>query len=90
MLLEGYPVTAITSKAVREDMEATLDRVCDDHERIIITRENGHSVVLMSLEEYEALEETAYLLSSPANAARLMQSIHDIEEGRVTERTLIE
>lgn len=83
-------MTAITSKAVREDMEATLDRVCEDHERIVITRENGHSVVLMSLEDYESLEETAYLLSSPANAARLVQAIQNLDAGLGQERKLLE
>lgn len=83
-------MTSISSDTFRDDIESTLDRVCEDQERIIITRENGHSAILMSLEDFESLEETAYLLSAPPNAARLLQSIHDIEAGRVQERILLE
>ncbi len=67
-----------------------MDQVCDDHTPIIVTRQNNRSVVMLSLEDYQALEETAYLLRSPKNAKRLMESILDLESGRGTERGLIE
>jgi antitoxin YefM len=67
-----------------------MDKVCDDHTPIIITRKNQRSVVIISLEDYESLEETAYLLRSPRNARRLLESIAELESGGGTERELIE
>lgn len=58
----------------------TMDKVCDDHTPIIITRQNERSVVMISLEDYESLEETAYLLRSPRNARRLLEAIAELEE----------
>ncbi len=52
-----------------------MDRVCDDHDPVIITRNRDQAVVMLSLEDYESLQETAYLLRSPANAKRLLDSI---------------
>jgi len=72
---------AITYTAARENLAATMDRVCTDHDPIIITRNRNQSVVLLSLEDYESLQETAYLLRSPANAARLSESIAELERG---------
>jgi antitoxin YefM len=67
-----------------------MEQVCDDHAPVIITRKNNKSVVLMSLEDYQALEETAYLLRSPRNAKRLMDAIAELESGAGVERTLLE
>lgn len=64
--------------------------MCDDHDPIIITRRNQRSVVLISLEDYQALEETVYLLRSRKSARRLLESIVEIESGRGTERVLVE
>jgi antitoxin YefM len=58
-----------------------MDLVCTDHDPIIITRNRNQSVVLLSLEDYESLQETAYLLRSPANAVRLSESIAELERG---------
>lgn len=58
-----------------------MDRVCEDHEPIIITRNREQAVVMISLEDYKAMEETAYLLRSPANATRLLESIAELERG---------
>ncbi|GGY00650.1 hypothetical protein GCM10007160_30450 [Litchfieldella qijiaojingensis] len=66
-----------------------LWQVCDDHVPIIITRSKAPSVVMISLEDYEALQETAYLLRSPKNARRLLESITQLEEGKGQERELI-
>ena len=52
-----------------------MDRVCNDHDPVIITRNRDQAVVMLSLEDYESLQETAYLLRSPANAKRLLDSI---------------
>jgi len=81
---------AITYTKVRENLAKTMDRVCDDHSPIIITRKNQRSVVIMSLEDYRALEETAYLLRSPKNARRLLDSIAELEAGGGTEWELAE
>ena len=79
----------ISYTQARETLAKTMDRVCENHAPIIITRQNAKSVVMISLEEYESLEETNYLLQSPANAKRLLKSIADIEKGKVKERKLI-
>jgi antitoxin YefM len=67
-----------------------MEAVCDDHAPVIITRKNQRSVVMISLEDYQALEETAYLLRSPKNARRLLESIVELEAGGGTERELRE
>ena len=81
---------AISYTVVRQTLAQRMDQVCDDHTPIIVTRQNNRSVVMLSLEDYQALEETAYLLRSPKNAKRLMESILELESGRGTERGLIE
>lgn len=73
---------AITYTAARENLASTMDRVCNDHSPVIITRNRDQAVVMLSLEDFEALEETAYLLRSPANARRLLDSIHALENGQ--------
>jgi antitoxin YefM len=81
---------AITYTAARANLAATMNRVCDDHEPLIITRNSEQAVVMMSLEDYKALEETAYLLRSPQNAQRLLSSIAQLEAGKWRERSLLE
>jgi len=76
--------------SVRKDLAKTMEKVCNDHSPIIITRQNSNAVVMMSLEDYNAIEETAYLLRSPANAERLRRSLQQAEEGKITHRDLIE
>jgi len=80
---------AITYTAARQNLAKTMDKVCDDHSPIIVTRKSTN-VVIMSLEDYEALEETAYLLRSPKNAMRLLESITQLENGKGHERELKE
>jgi antitoxin YefM len=81
-------MTAITYTAARENLASTMNRVCDNHEPVIITRNRDQAVVLMSLADYNALEETAYLTRSPANARRLLESMKEIEEGKVVKKKL--
>jgi antitoxin YefM len=83
-------MNAITYTAARENLAATMDRVCEDSEAVIITRNRDQSVVMLSLEDYKALEETAYLMRSPANARRLLASLQSMEKGRGKKRKLIE
>jgi antitoxin YefM len=81
--------TSLTN--LRKNLAAAIDGVNDDHEPMIITREGGKpSAVLMSLEDFASWQETNYLLSNPANAARLLASIAELEAGKGVERTLIE
>lgn len=81
---------AITYTAARQNLAKTIERVCKDHAPVIVTRKTSDSVVIMSLEDYEALEETAYLLRSPKNARRLIESIVQLENDKGTERQLRE
>ena len=83
-------MNAISYSAARANLAQLMDEVHDDHAPIIVTRKNNKSVVMLSLEDYEALEETAYLLRSPKNAQRLLQSIAQLEEGKGVERELVE
>jgi len=75
-------MNAITYTAARENLASTMDQVCRDRDPIIITRNRDQSVVMLSLEEYESLEETAHLLRSPVNAGRLLASIAALEGGK--------
>ena len=81
---------AITYTAARQNLAKTMEKVCKDHAPVIITRKTTDSVVIMSLEDYEALEETAYLLRSPKNTRRLIESIAQLEEGKGAERVLLD
>lgn len=81
---------ALTYSQARQNLAKTMDEVCDDHAPTIITRKNQRSVVMISLDDYQALEETAYLLRSPKNAQRLLESIAELASGRGTERELTE
>jgi antitoxin YefM len=81
---------AITYTAARQNLAKTMEEVCKDHAPVIVTRKKNDSVVIMSLEDYAALEETAYLLRSPKNIRRLIESIAQLEDGKGTERELIE
>ena len=81
---------AIPYTRLRSNLATEMDRVCDDHVPIIVTRKASRSVVMISLDDYEALEETAYLLRSPENARRLLESVAELERGGGTERKLVE
>ena len=81
---------AISYTAARTNLAKTMERVCEDHSPMIITRSKAQSVVMMSLEDYEALQETAYLLRAPKNARRLLESIAELEQGGGKEREILE
>jgi antitoxin YefM len=80
---------AITYTAARANLANTMDRVCQDHEPLIITRNGQQSVVMLSLEDYKSLEETAYLLRSPENAKRLLAAVDSLAKGKGKERQLL-
>ena len=71
----------ISYTAARENLATTMNQVCDDHDPVIITRNREQAVVMLSLADYESLQETAYLLKSPANARRLLESIEQLGKG---------
>ena len=85
-----YNMNAITYTEARENLAKTIQRVCCDHNPVIITRKREDSVVMISLEDYESLTETAYLLKSPRNAGRLLAALDELGQGKGTERTLLE
>jgi antitoxin YefM len=72
---------SISYTETRRNLAKVMDQVCNGHAPVVITRKGKASVVVMSLEEYQALEETAYLLRSPANASNLLGSIAELEAG---------
>ena len=74
----------------RSHLASTLDKVNDNHKPVLITRQNGKPAIVMSLEDFKAYEETAYLMASPKNAARLNQAITEVEAGKTVQHSLLE
>ncbi|MGO4613559.1 type II toxin-antitoxin system Phd/YefM family antitoxin [Nocardia sp. 2YAB30] len=74
----------------RKRYAEVLNSVVDDREEVVITRAGHDPVVMVSLDDYESLKETAYLLRSPANARRLLSAIERLEDGEGTVRDLVE
>jgi antitoxin YefM len=79
---------AISYSSARANLARTMDRVCNDHEALIITRNGEQAVVMLSLEDFQSLEETAYLLRNPANAKRLLSAAAQLTAGKGVERML--
>lgn len=73
----------------RKDIKSYVDDVIDEHDTIIIPRKKD-GVVVMSLDEYNSIKETAYILSSKANASRLRESLEQASSGNAEQKTLIE
>ncbi len=73
---------AITYSEARHALKNVMDEACGNHEPILITRRKGENVVLLSLEDYESIMESEYLLSNPVNASRLMQSLEEAKSGK--------
>ena len=74
---------ALSYSQLRAELKSVLDEVCDTHEPAYVTRRNGGDVVILAREDYEAMDETAYLLRSPANAKRLYEALRRAAEERV-------
>ena len=81
-------MSTITYTSAREKLAETMDQVCDDHQPVIITRQKQRSVVMLSLEDFESLNETAYLLRSPANARRLLAATGQLESRKGKSRKI--
>ena len=80
---------SINYTTFRKNLAKTIDCVNDDHCPILITRQQGRTSVLMSLDDFRSYEETAYLMKSPKNAERLNAAIADLEAGKGIKRDLI-
>jgi len=80
----------VSYSELRNNLATYMDAVCDGRAPLVVTRQNARSVVLMSEDEYEGLMETVHLLKSPANAVRLLRAIKEADDGKLTERELIE
>lgn len=80
----------VTYSDLRKNLATVLDGVIDDHAPVLVTRQNNQTAVLISLDDFNAYEETAHLLKNPANAKRLRESIAQIEAGKTVNRELIE
>jgi len=74
----------------RANLKDVMDRVVEDHTPVVVTRQKGESVVMVSLADWNAMEETARLLSSPKNAERLTEAVAQLEAGRGVPRELLE
>jgi antitoxin YefM len=81
-------VKSITYSAARENLASTINRVCEDQAPVVITRNRDQAVVMLSLAEYESLQETAYLLRSPANAKRLLAAVDTLKRGKGLKRKI--
>jgi len=81
---------ALSYTALRNTLAKTMEKVCDNHEPIVITRKSKGAVIMLSLEDYESFEETTYLLRSPENVKQLFESISQLEEGKGLEKDLDE
>jgi antitoxin YefM len=80
----------VSYSELRNNLASYMDQVCDDRAPLVVTRQNARSVILISEEDYEGLMETVHLLKSPANAARLLRSIQQADQGQLTERDAVE
>lgn len=80
----------ISYTRARASLASTIDQVIEDHAPVVITRKGEGAVVMLSLGDYQALDETAYLLRSPANARRLRESVAELEAGGGQVRELAE
>lgn len=81
-------VTSISK--FRKDAKAYFDQVIDDHDVLLITRNDGQTVVVMTLDQYNSQTETDYLNSTPANRKHLEASIASLRAGRIEKHTLVD
>lgn len=81
---------SISYTSARSNLAKTMEQVCQDHAPVAITRKGEGAVVMISMEDYQSLEETAYLLRSPKNTQRLIAAVAELEAGNGSEKGLIE
>jgi len=87
---KGKLMQVVNFTEARNNLKSLCDAVYADSEEVIVNRKNGENVVIISLESYNALQETAYLLASPKNKERLLNSLSHARAGKVTQRELVE
>ena len=75
---------------LRKNLASMLDKVNNDHRPMLITRQKGEPAVLMSLKDFQAYEETMYLMKSPKNMRRLDKSIQEINQRKTFRKELID
>ncbi len=80
----------ITYSAFRTNLASVMDKVNEDHAPVLITRQKGKPAVLISLDDFQSYEETAYLMASPKNAQRLNESIGQLRNGEGEKRELLD
>jgi antitoxin YefM len=80
----------VSYSELRQNLKKHMDKVCETRAPLVVTRQNGEHVVMLSLTEYESLEETLHLLRDPANAERLAHSIRQVEAGEFAEHGIDE
>jgi antitoxin YefM len=78
----------LTYTDTRARLKEVMDRVVDDHQPVVVTRQKAEAVVMVSLADWNAMEETVRLLSSPKNAERLREAIHELDAGGGAEHDL--
>lgn len=78
----------LSSTELRANLSSVMDQVIDDHAPVIVTRAKGRPVVMVSLEDWASMDETTYLLASPANRSALLASIAELDAGRMVTKTL--
>ena len=83
-------MNAVTIAEAKANLERVIEQVLADAEPAILCTEQGEKAVLVSLDEFNAWKETIYLLSNPANAAHLRQSLAEARAGENEEKTLID
>ncbi|MHB8624485.1 MAG: type II toxin-antitoxin system Phd/YefM family antitoxin [Sulfuricaulis sp.] len=79
----------LTYSALRNNLAKAIEEVTQDHAPILITRQKGVAAVLVSLEDFESWQETAYLMRNPANAAHLRRGIVQVKAGKTRRRQLL-
>jgi antitoxin YefM len=89
-MLKERTMDVMSYSDTRANLKEVMDRVVADHNPVVITRQKAEAVVMVSLADWNAMEETAYLLSDPKDAAELRESIRQLEAGQGVERKLIE
>ncbi len=80
----------LSYSSFRNNLASVLDKVNNDHKPVMVTRQNGKSAIVMSVEDFQSYEETAYLMASPKNAERLNHAISEVAAGKTIPRELLE
>lgn len=83
-------MNALTYTHTRQHFADVMRRVNDDHTPVVVTSQRGKPVVIMSLDDFQSLEETAYLMRNPVGEERLVESINELRNGGGSYRELID